>query len=55
MEFLKSDGQYQRKHVVWWNPYMDSKNTSAMLKEEHRKIQEAVEQAKREGWFKEEN
>ena len=51
MEFLKSDGQYQRKRVVWWNPNMDSKKTSVMLKERHRKIQEAYEEIKREGVF----
>lgn len=51
MEFLKSDGQYQRKHIVWWNPDMDSKKTSAMLKQKHKDMQEAYEEAKREGLF----
>ena len=51
MEFLKSDGQYQQKRIVWWNPNMDSEKTSAMLKEKYRKMQEAYEEAKREGVF----
>lgn len=51
MEFLKGDGQYQHKHVVWWNPNMDSKKTSAMLKEKYRKMQDAYEEAKSAGVF----
>lgn len=51
MEFLKSDGQYQRKHIVWWNPNMDSEKTSAMLKQKHKDMQEAYEEAKHEGLF----
>lgn len=51
MEFMKSDGQYQQKRIVWWNPNMDSEKTSAMLKEKYRKMQEAYEEAKREGMF----
>lgn len=51
MEFLKSDGQYQQKHIVWWNPNMDSEKTSAMLKQKHKDMQEAYEEAKREGLF----
>lgn len=51
MEFLKSDGQYQQKRIVWWNPNMDSEKTSAMLKQKHKDMQEAYEEAKREGLF----
>lgn len=51
MEFLKSDGQYQRKHIVWWNPDMDSEKTDAMLKQKHKDMWEAYEEAKREGMF----
>ena len=51
MEFLKSDGQYQQKRIVWWNPNMDSEKTIAMLKQKHKDMQEAYEEAKREGLF----
>jgi len=51
MEFLKSDGQYQKKYIEWWNPKVDSKKTKAMLEEEHRLQQEALEEAKRCGVF----
>jgi hypothetical protein len=51
MEFLKSDGQYQQKRIVWWNPNMDSEKTSAMLKQKHKDMQEAYEEAKHEGLF----
>lgn len=51
MEFLKSDGQYQQKRIVWWNPNMDSEKTSTMLKQKHKDMQEAYEEAKREGLF----
>ena len=33
MEFLKSDGQYQKKYIEWWNPKVDSKKTKAMLED----------------------
>ena len=51
MEFLKSDGQYQQKRIVWLNPNMDSEKTSTALKERRRRMQEAYEEAKRDGMF----
>ena len=55
MEFMKSDGQYQAKYVQWFNPNMDGKEIAARVKQKHKEQQEALEQAKREGLFKEEN
>lgn len=51
MEFLKGDGQYQHKHIVWWNPDMDSEKTDAMLKQKRKDMWEAYEEAKRDGLF----
>lgn len=51
MEFLKSDGQYQQKRIVWWNPNVDSDKTSAMLKQKYKDMQEAYEEVKRECVF----